>query len=182
MSTTATISFQELRQFPDLLTLSEDSLHALSQVLLPIKVEVGEVLHPYSGTEKYYFLLRTGSIEIKTKMLGLEVLLRTVEARESFGQGALVGSGKNLSFIAKEPSTLFVLPSYTHALAIEQGAQWALSLQKTICFQVVQQMRATLKQLRSLATAEQERISEYNEKDLLDILKRTEISTGRIHE
>ena len=124
----------------------------------------------YGVREKYYFLLLDGEVEINTQMLGLDILLHKVSKHQSFGHGALVEPSTQLKFMTTQPTPIFfVLPAYVHHLALEQAKSWATKLQKSICFQVIKQMRSTLNELSSLASDEKDAANISHEKTLIEL-------------
>ena len=169
---------KELRAFKDLNFLSEDDISDFIQALRPFKADAGEELLRYGIREKYYFLLLDGEVDIHTQMLGLDILLHKVSKHQSFGHGALVEPSTKLKFITAQPCNILVLPAYVHHLALEQAKSWAIKLQKSICFQVIKQMRTTLSKLSSLASDEKDTANISHEQTLINLLRETEISTG----
>ena len=168
----------KLRAFKDLNSMDKEDLVEFLHVLRPFQAPASEELLRYGIREKYYFLLLKGEVTVSTQILNLDVVLHKIVEHQSFGHGALVKPSTNLKFVTTTPCELLVLPSYVHILALEQGKSWALQLQKSICFQVIRQMRSTLVQLSSLAAQEKENALSVDEKRLINLLKQTEISTG----
>lgn len=179
------IDLGTLRKFKSLSLLSDDEVLSMSQAMSPLSAPAGGLLHKQGTKERNFFLLRSGIVEIRTRLPdGESLLLSTIEEGASFGQGALVtGAGQSLSFKAKTAVQLLVLPGHLHAWSLEQGEQWAIKLQKAVCFGVVKSMRQVLEHLKSLASSEKDSISEKNQKsanssneELRELLGKTEIS------
>ena len=179
-------TIEELSIYSILKSMSEKSILQISEVLLPMYMPNGGVIHRIGKKEKYLFLLKQGSVSIKTNIpnQGLTVI-RRVQPTEVFGHSALLQrSTRKLSFIAEGETSLYVLPTYLHQWAMERGMQWAMEIQRVLCIHLIQQMRRTLDKLKYLAQAEEDNLEEQQEevftekrKALEELLYLTEISS-----
>jgi len=146
-----------LRPFPSLHSLADVDLTALSQTLRSTDFRSGaQICREGDSCDACYFLVE-GEVEVITQLGdGRRIFLGKLSPGTIFGQGALVaGQLRSADVRALSNVRVLALKRLDHQWALDQGATWAVHLQKLICVNVVGQLRSALERLRKLAAGEQ---------------------------
>jgi CRP-like cAMP-binding protein len=146
-----------LRPFPSLQSLSDADLAALSKVLHSTQFRTGaQICREGDAGDTCYFLVE-GDVEVTTQLGdGRRIFLARLEPGTVFGQGALVPDRLRSADVRADGNVrVLALGRVEHQWALDQGARWAVHLQRTLCVHVIRQLRTAIRRLRSLADGEE---------------------------
>ena len=172
MSVPNAISYVELRSFAQLDELSDSSLEAISEVLLPMYFEKGTTFHRMGNQENHLFFIKVGKVAVHTLIEDEEELITELHQFQIFGHRSLFRqSSKNISYSTLEDTLLYALPSQLHQWALERGTPWAIEMQKSLVIQVVHRMRDSLVHIKQHVGQEKS-----TRKELFGLLHQTNFS------
>jgi CRP/FNR family cyclic AMP-dependent transcriptional regulator len=154
---TTSILPSTLRPFPSLQSLPDADLAALSRMLHSTQFRTGaQICREGDVGDTCYFLVE-GDVEVTTQLGdGRRIFLARLEPGTVFGKGALVaGQLRNADVRAASNVRVLALGRLDHQWALEQGASWAIHLQRSLCVDVIRQLRTAIGRLRALADGEE---------------------------